>query len=291
MKLIIRLGIVILSVTLVIADTNSFRLAEFNDFGSSPKIISFSNVGVGAVNEATFSSFGVVFSLQESSNIVDDNKDISTGNILAENPNSHSLYILPQGSKIGEGIIKARFSTPVTAVGMTGVDADQALFVKFFDSSGRLLYKTRSQTSNFVGAISDSTNISAVTIEFDPLNFDSVSGFGIDNFIFNRAPVESITIKPQSREILNTEIFDVTITVDPVVGNAVFSRATWNNEDITGIAQGCLIPGKRSNGELTFRCPNINLAAGKYTLTTYFTLDNRATIEDSVTWTVVETVE
>jgi hypothetical protein len=291
MKLIIGLGIIILSVTQVIADTNSFRLAEFNDFGSSPKIISFNNAGVGAVNDATFSSFGVVFSLQESSTIVDDNKQVSTGNILAENPNSRSLYILPEGSNIGEGIIKARFSTPVSAVGMTGVDADQALFIKFFDSSGRLLYKTRSQTSKFVGAISDSTNISSITVEFDPLNSDSVSGFGIDNFIFSRAPVESITIKPQSREILNTETFDVTITVDPVVGNAVFSRATWNNEDITDIAQDCLIPGKRSNGELTFRCPNINLATGKYTLTTYFTLDNGATIEDSVIWKVVETAE
>lgn len=291
MELIIKIGIIILSVTQVIADTNGFRLAEFNDFGSSPKIISFSNVGVGAVNDATFSSFGVVFSLQKSSAIIDDNKDISTGNILAENPNSHSLYILPEGSNIGEGIIKARFSSPVTAVGMTGIDADQALFVKFYDVSGRLLYKTRSQTSNFVGAISDSNNISAVTIEFDPLNFDSVSGFGIDNFIFSHAPVESISIKPQSREILNTETFDVTININPVVGNAVFTRATWNNKDITDTAQDCLIPGKHSNGELTFRCPNINLAVGKYTLTTYFTLDNGTTIEDSVIWTVTETVE
>ncbi|MCF6205005.1 MAG: hypothetical protein L3J59_15280 [Methylococcaceae bacterium] len=291
MKLIISLGIIILSVTHVVADTYSFRLAEFNDFGSSPKILSFNNAGVGVVNDTTFSSFGVVFSLQKSSNIVDDNKNISTGNFLAENPNSHSLYILPEGSNIGEGIIKARFSTPVTAVGMTGIDADQALFVKFFDSSGRLLYKTRSQTSNFVGAISDNNNISSVTIEFDPLNFDSVSGFGIDNFIFTRTPVESITITPQSKEILNTETFDATITVDLVVGNAVFSKATWNNEDITATAQDCLIPGKRNNGELTFRCPNINLATGKYTLTTYFTLDNGASIEDSVTWDVVETIE
>ncbi|MEE9337666.1 MAG: hypothetical protein V3U87_06270 [Methylococcaceae bacterium] len=291
MKLIIGLGIIILSVTQVIADTNSFRLAEFNDFGASPKIISFNDVGVGAVNDATFSSFSVVFSLQESSNIVDDNKQISTGNILAENPNSRSLYILPEGSNIGEGIIKARFSTPVSAVGMTGVDADQALFIKFFDISGKLLYKTRSQTSKFVGAISDSTNISSITVEFDPLNSDSVSGFGLDNFIFSRAPVESISIKPQSREILDTETFDVAITIDPIVGNAVFSRATWNGSDISNTAQNCLIPGKRSSGELTFRCPNINLTAGEYKLTTFFTLDNGATIQDSVIWKVIETIE
>ncbi len=109
MKLIFGIGIIILTITQVLADTNSFRLAEFNDFGASPKTISFDDIGVGAVNDATFSSFGVVFSLQESSSIIDDNKQVSTGNILAENPNSHSLYILPEGSNIGEGIIKAHF--------------------------------------------------------------------------------------------------------------------------------------------------------------------------------------
>lgn len=174
---------------------------------------------------------------------------------------------------------------------MTGVDADQALFIKFYDISGRLLYKTRSQTSKFVGAISDSTNISAITVEFDPLNSDAVSGFAIDNFIFSRAPIESIAIKPKSREILDTETFDVAITIGSIVGNAVFSRATWNGSDITDTAQDCLIPGKRATGELTFRCPNINLTPGEYKLTTFFTLDNSATIQDSVIWKVVETVE
>lgn len=106
--------------------------------------------------------------------------------------------------------------------------------------------------------------------------------------------VPFLTISPPSGSYTTTQRFDFTLILETSGLSAVDGSATFDGSDVTSSLLGCLVPGTLLSGGQTFRCPGLSgrfLGAGSHTLNVTVNLSDGSSVDDNVTWEVLENSE
>ncbi len=105
----------------------------------------------------------------------------------------------------------------------------------------------------------------------------------------------SLTLSPASGDYVSTQRFDLTLIVEAVGVSVIGLNATLDGKSVTTPLQSCVISGTLISGGETFRCPNILagsiLGVGTHTLNVTVDLSDGSSVNDEVSWNVLENEE